>query len=241
MTTSLRGGLAAVGIPMLLGAVVLAGPAAGADTDPASEPAGRAPANPALVFARGEADTLRSNLQVAEALLGEAAAALLAALPPPPATVVLVPGSTEPAANLLTNVATAQLQAAGYAVHLDRVPAGTDGPAIEFRYRVEELRLDYPDTGRRLGLWKAWIGREVNLVLQATLVAADDGRIIASRRLVRGYRDRIPAEHLAAVESRAYPFTTATPQESGIARQFEEIVVLGALVGLVAIYFANTE
>ena len=133
------------------------------------------------------------------------------------------------------------LLAEGYRVHLDDRPAGTGPPVYEFRYRVDELSLTYPDTGRRLGLWKTWIARDLGLVLQGTVVAADDGQVLSSRRVVRSFQDRIPDEHLAAVESRAYPFTTSEPQESGLARQIEEIVVLGTLVGLVAIYFANTE
>jgi len=214
--------------------------AAPADADTAATMDGL-PAAPAVVFARGEADTLRSNLEVVEALVGSALGTALGGLPAPPAAVVLVPSSTEPADELVTRVATGHLLDRGYQVHVDDRPAGTELAVLEFRYRVDELALTYPDTGRRLGLWKTWIARDLGLVLQATLVDAGDGQVISSRRLVRSFQDRIPDEHLAAVESLAYPFTTASPQESGLARQLEEIVVLGTLVGLVAIYFANTE
>jgi hypothetical protein len=235
---------AAAPVALLAGAPLLAGSATAADAPPdtaGQAPAAAAPADPATVFARGEADTLRSNLAVAEALMSSAAAGALAELPPAPAAVVLVPASTEPAANLATRVITARLQDRGYTVHLDGRPAGTDGPVYEFRYRVDELALTYPDTGRRLGIWKTWIARDVGLVLQGTLVAAADGQVLSSQRVVRNFQDRIPDEHLAAVESPVYPFTAASPQESGLSRQLEEIVVLGTLVGLVAIYFANTE
>jgi hypothetical protein len=198
-------------------------------------------ADPALVFDRGDADTLRANVEIAEALLADAAREAIALLPPPPAVVVLIPATTEPAANLMINVATAQLQAARYTVHLETAAPGTEDPVYEFRYRVDELRLRYPDTGRRLGLWKTWVARDVTLAVQVTLVEAATGEILGSRRLVRGFQDRVPAGQLAAVESAAYPFTRATPQESGLAGKLEEIVVLGTLAGLIAIYFANTE
>jgi hypothetical protein len=43
------------------------------------------------------------------------------------------------------------------------------------------------------------------------------------------------------VESPTYEFTQAEPDPSKSSRRLEQVVVLGALVGLVAIYFANTE
>jgi len=48
-------------------------------------------------------------------------------------------------------------------------------------------------------------------------------------------------KYIDAVESTAYPFTQAAEQTSGSSRRLEQIVVLGALAGLVAVYFANTE
>ncbi|HOX26523.1 MAG TPA: hypothetical protein PLL30_08065 [Candidatus Krumholzibacteria bacterium] len=199
------------------------------------------PAAPAAVFAADAADTLRTNYRVAEALLGEAVLAVLDELPPPPAAVVLVPGDAEQPAALLTTVATHHLQRAGYAVHLDQAPAGTELRVVELRYRVEDLSLTYPVTGRRLGLWTSWIGRQMDLAVTFTVVDAADGRVLTSRRLVRGFQDRVPPRYLASVESDAYPFTTATTQPSTWSRRLEQVVVLGTLVGLVAIYFANTE
>jgi hypothetical protein len=192
-------------------------------------------------FATVDGDTLRTNLWVAEALLGVAVDELLAALPPPPAVVLLVPATTEAAANLLTSVATARLGRSGYQVHLDRVPAGTDQPVVELRYRVNSLELKYPETGRRLGIWKSWYARQMSVTAELTVVERQDGQILASRRVAHTYRDRVPEDYLTAIESPAYPFTRAAPQASGWTRRLEEIVVLGALAGLVVIYFANTE
>ena len=199
------------------------------------------PADPALAFSGDGPDTLRTNLWVAEALMGEATQSVLDQLPPPPAAIVLVPSDTEQPATLLTSVATHHLQGAGYSVHLDQAPAGTDQPVLELRFRVEDLALSYPAVGRRLGLWKSWVDRKMDLAVQITVVDRADGQILVSRRVARRFQGRIPAGYMDAVESDIYPFTRAEQQASGLSRSFEEIVVVGALAGLVAIYFANTE
>ena len=153
---------------------------------------------------------------------------------------VLVPASTEPAADLLTDVTFNLLQAAGYEVYLEQAPRGTEVPVYEFRYRVQDLQLAYPTSGRRMIFWKSWVGRQMDLALQITVVT-DDGQMLLSRRLVHGFRDRVPVKYMEAVESTTYPFTFAEEQSSGSSRRLEQIVVLGALAGLVAVYFANTE
>ena len=203
---------------------------------PAEQPPAAVPA-----FRAEGPDTLRTNLWVAEALLGSVVSDLLLDLPPPPARILLVPASTEPAANLLTSVATNMLQRAGHKVHLDKVPPGTEEPVIELRYRVEGLQLDYPATGRRLGLWKSWFSRRMAFTAQVTVVNRFDGQVLSSRRISRTFMDRVPYDHRAVIESSSYSFTQAQPQASGWTRRLEEIVVLGALAGLVAIYFANIE
>ncbi len=199
------------------------------------------PAAPDVVFAMDGPDTLRTNLALAEALMGEALGVMQAELPPPPAVVVLIPSSTEPAVRLMTTVATHQLQAAGYTVHADRAPGGTDVPVYELQYRVSNLSLAYPDNGRRFLFWQSWFDRELTFAGEMTLVKADNSEVISSRRIKRSFQDRIPAKYFDAVESPEYTFTQAEPQGGGWARRLEEIVVLGTLVALVAIYFANTE
>ncbi len=199
------------------------------------------PVMPAAVLADAPIDSIRTNLMVAEALLGDALAEVTSALPTAPTVVVLVPGSNEPAANLLTTVATHHLMAAGHTVHLDRAPVGTDGPVYELRYRVDRLDLAYPASGRRFMLWSGWVDRSVDLVVQFTLVDAADSQVITSRRVVRRFHDRVEADQVAALEAPLYPFTTAAVEGGGWTRRLEEIVVLGTLASLVAIYFANTE
>lgn len=199
------------------------------------------PAQPAAVLAPAGDDTVYSNLMVAEALLGDALDEMAMALPPAPAVVVLVPGSTEPAANLLTTVATHRLLAAGHNVHLDQAPAGTEGPVFELRYRVGQLALSYPDSGRRYLLWSGWVDRSMDLEVNFILVDAADNRVLESRRVVRRFQDRMESDQREALESPVYPFTVAEVEGGGWTRRLEEIAVLGALAGLVSVYFANTE
>ncbi|MBD3221763.1 hypothetical protein GF314_11035 [bacterium] len=199
------------------------------------------PIAPEAVLASTGEDTVRTNLMVAEAMLGDALAEVTAELPPGPVAVLLVPGSTEPAANLLTTVATHHLLAAGHRVHVDVIPPGTEGPVYELRYRVDDLALTYPDSGRRFVFWDSWVDRSMDLAVQFTLVDHADNQVVASRRVVRRFQDRVEAEQLAAVETRSYPFTMASVEGGGWSRRLEEIVVLGTLAGMVAIYFANTE
>lgn len=199
------------------------------------------PIAPEAVFAPAAADTLRTNLRVAEALLADALDEVTHALPLPPAAVLLVPFSSDADVNLLTTVATHHLLAAGHRVHVDQVPPGTEGPVYELRYRVDQLDLAYPDRGRRFLLWSSWVDRTMDAVVEFTLVDQSDSQVVASRRVVRRFQDRLPADQLAAVDQPLYPFTTARVEGGGWVRRLEEIVVLGTLAGLVAVYFANTE
>lgn len=216
---------------------------ASADTAPDAEAdADAAPVavTPVPLATAGD-DTVRTNLQVALALMDDALTEVMAALPDSPAAVVLVPGSSKAESDLLTNLATSRLKDAGYTVHLDVAPEGTDAPVLELRYRVEDLRLTYPRTGRRLLFFKSWVGRRMDLALQVTAVDRRDGQVLASRRVVTGYADRFPTDHLDAVQSPTYDFTQADLPASSTSRRLEQVVVLGALAGLAAIYFANTE
>lgn len=199
------------------------------------------------VFVRPEglavagADTIRTNLWIAEALMGETVAEAARHLPPPPLVVVLVPFDKEQKTNLLTTMATQNLSRAGYQVHLDQAPADSTRPYCEFRYQVVELGLGYPETGRKLGLWRDWVAREVSFTALYTIVETPGGRVLYNDRIRRDYLDRVPSDDLADCQSPAYAFTNADVQESGWQRRIEEIVVLGTLAGLVAIYFANTD
>lgn len=186
-------------------------------------------------------DTVRTNLWIAEALMGETVAAAMDHLPPPPLTVVLVPFDKEQRTNLLTTMITQRLGRAGYDVHLDQAPADSTTARCELSYQVLELQLGYPETGRTLGIWRNWVGREMAFTALYTIVETPGGRVLFNDRVRRAYQDRVPSDHLADCQSPAYAFTNAEVKESGWQRRIEEIVVLGTLAGLVAIYFQNTD
>jgi hypothetical protein len=185
------------------------------------------------------ADTIRTNLWIAEALMGETVTAAMRHLPPPPLSVELVPNDKEQKTALLTTMATQQLSRAGYQVHLDQAPADSTVRHCEFRYQVVELGVGYPEVGRRLGIWREWVAREMSFTALYTIVETPGGRVLFNDRVRRAYQDRISSDDLADCQSPAYGFTTAEVKESGWQRRIEEVVVFGALAGLVAIYFQN--
>jgi hypothetical protein len=66
------------------------------------------------------------------------------------------------------------------------------------------------------------------------------GRILADERVVKNFGDRLPASRVSELESQAYEFTEAAIEDGGISAVLEEVVVLGALAGMVVAYFATT-
>jgi hypothetical protein len=198
----------------------------------------------------GAVDTVRTNLWLARALVADILAEGVRALPPAPGAVVVRPLTRSPANTLLLSAAQDLLAARGDQIFLDerdvadktkaapapKAPAG----ATELRFSCEDLSLAYPAAGRRFGLWRQWVGRELSAAVVVTIIDRDTGRLLYDERLVRVYDDRVPAERFAGVRSGAYAFTDAPVPEGGWRRHAEEAVVLGSLIGLVALYFANT-
>jgi hypothetical protein len=122
--------------------------------------------------------------------------------------------------------------------------AGDAGTAIEsllLTYRVVDIALYYPDTGRRLGLWRQWVARDIELTVMVSLQELASGRLFLSDRYTRSFSDRVPDDDFEAVNSDIYPFTSGEPAQSGWKGRIEEIVVLGALAALVAVYRSNTQ
>jgi hypothetical protein len=223
---------------------LLAGPAAGQDSGP-SAAAGEEEAA-ALTGVTGlpdpaAPDTVRTNLWLAEALMGEIAGTAARSLPPAPAAVRLVAQRDDPRNDLFQPVAAQVLRAAGYDVYLAEAdPARQGAVDCVFGYSVQNIELVYPDVGRTLGIWRNWIEREMTVSVLVEISEEASGRLLFSQRLERRFSDRIADRDLDAVESDTFEFTTAEPSESGWQSRAEEIVVLGTLAGLVAIYFANT-
>ena len=228
------------------------------------------PARPGPVGlpAAAAADTVRTNLWLTEALMAEIVTVAAQALPAPPAPILLAPGDEGAATELFGSTAFTILADRGYRLFApqaaadslaavaaaDSAATGTPEPApagvgsaaaapevdAVFKYRVLGVDLAYPQVGRTLGIWKRWVDRRVLVTAMVEVTDARTGRILLSRKLERSFTDRLEAADLAAVDSPLYDFTSAQSAESGWHSRMEEIVVLGTLAGLVAVYFANT-
>jgi hypothetical protein len=189
------------------------------------------------------ADSLRTNLWLVEALMGEIVSEAAEALPPAPARVYLTGRSTDtdPAGKLMRVVAARVLKDRGYEL-LVSDPDSASGvrPDCAAWFSIDEVAVSYPDVGRTLGLWRRWVDRDVSVVVTAEVSETSSGRLLLSERLARRFSDRVTNDELAGVSSKLYPFTTATVKESGWQRRLEEFAVLGTLAGLIAVYFANT-
>ncbi len=191
------------------------------------------------------ADSLRTNLWLVEALMGEIVAEAVGALPPAPARVLLA-GRTAPtdlSGELLRIVSARVLKERGYEVLVaqpDSVRARSAAPDYTAELTATQVALTYPDVGRTLGLWRRWVDRELVVVVTAQITENSTGRLVLSERMARHFTDRVTNDEFPVVNSTLYPFTNAAPGESGWQRRLEEFAVLGTLAGLVAVYFANT-
>ncbi|MBE0564385.1 MAG: hypothetical protein IH621_00370 [Krumholzibacteria bacterium] len=198
-------------------------------------------AAPAGMPSAAAADTVRTNLWLTEALMAEIVSSAAAALPPPPAAVRLQARGEGQANDLFGATAARVLGGQGYELYIaaeDSVrQAAVDAV---FAYDVQGVELSYPEVGRTLGIWRSWIERDVAVSALVEVTDAASGRLLLKERLVRSFGDRVPDDAFGGVDSRLYPFTSAATGESGWQRRVEEFVVLGALAGLVAVYFANT-
>ncbi len=102
------------------------------------------------------------------------------------------------------------------------------------------MELSYPEVGRTLGIWQRWVERDVSVTASVDVSEADSGLLLFKDILERRFSDRVDHEDFDDVESELYDFTTADKAGSGWQNRIEEIVVLGTLVALIAVYFANT-
>ena len=198
-----------------------------------------------LPFAAGP-DTVRTNLWLTQALFADIVREAATVLPADSSRVALRPLVKHAAQPLFEPAAFAELTAAGHEVLLDETDVAATKPTsaveadYEFRYYIEDVDLSYPRVGRRFGLWRSWLDREFQAVVRVSVLETATGRLLLDKRMTRGYADRIPAGHLEAVDAATYGFTTADPAEGGLRSILEEVVVVGALTGLVAVYFANS-
>lgn len=187
------------------------------------------------------ADTVRTNLWLTEALMAEIVTAAARSLPAPPAAVRLVPGDEDAATELMGTVATRVLRGLGYEIFAAAADTATQAAVeLDWTHTVLAVDLVYPDVGRTLGIWRSWIERDLAVTALVEITEADSGRMLLNDRFVRSFGDRVPDDDFSAVNSGIYDFTSAETQESGWQGRIEAIVVVGALAGLIAIYFSNT-
>jgi len=186
-------------------------------------------------------DTVRTNLWLTEALMAEIVTATTAVLPPAPGAIRLAATRDDPRNVIFQTVAVEILAAPRYELYItDDEPARQAAVDYVYGFDVLDISLAYPDVGRTLGIWRRWVARELSVSVNVSISAESTGRIMLNERMVRQFGDRFDSDEFGAVDSDIYDFTTAETSESGWKSRAEEIVVLGTLVGLVAIYFANT-
>lgn len=188
------------------------------------------------------AGLLHSNLWLCESLMAEIAAVPLDGLAPAPAAVRLErKGKKHEGLDLFEQVAFELLDARGYEVYTDVVDTSRQA-AVDYvyRYEVKEVNFTYPAVGRTLGLWRQWVDRDVNILADLEMLEEGTGRVIYRGLVQRQFGDRIGSGDVEDVRSAAYSFTDPKPNESGWHRRLEELVVIGTLTGMVAVYFANT-
>ena len=186
-------------------------------------------------------DTIRTNLWLTKALMGEIVTTASATLPPAPATLLLVNKGGNEQDELFGGVATGILSEQGYELFVVAADSSVQAPVdYVFTYQVMGVELEYPEVGRTLGIWQRWVARDVAVTASVEISTSPVGRILFKDIVERRFGDRVDNDEFDDVESDLYDFTTAETSGSGWQNRMEEIVVLGTLVGLIAIYFANT-
>ncbi len=199
------------------------------------------------IFDVAAPDTVRTNLWVAQALLTDIIRHAVRTIPDDGGSVALRPQDKNEAAPLFQSLAHAVLLEKGHEVYLDESDTEDEEEAVvpgevdyELRFRFESVKLEYPAVGRKLGLWSRWVDRELAASVLVTVVETSTGRLLLDERLQRRFGDRIETKYMGLIEEPTYVFTSALTEKGGIHAILEELVVMGALTGLVAIYFANT-
>ncbi len=186
-------------------------------------------------------DSVRTNLWLCETLLEDVAGCAMEALEPPPGAVRVEAQGEVEGEEILGQIIFEMLDRAGYEVFTDVVDSSRQA-AVDYiyMYSVKEIDLSYPRVGRTLGLWPQWVDRDLSVSADIEIVEAGTGRVLFNDLVIRRFSDRVGASDLSEINSKLFSFTSAETSESGWRRRLEEIVVMGTLTGMVAVYFANT-
>ena len=186
-------------------------------------------------------DTVRTNLWLTEALMGEIVTSFARVLPSEPSGVLLVNLGGRDMDDIFGSVAVGILSDLGHQTFVVAGDSTVQDP-VDFicEYKVVGIELSYPEVGRTLGIWQRWIARDVSVTASIDVADADSGRLLFKDIVTRRFSDRVDNDDFDDVESQLYDFTTAETSGSGWKNRMEEIVVLGTLVALIAVYFSNT-
>jgi hypothetical protein len=173
--------------------------------------------------------------------MGEIVSVAAATLPPGPHALKLVDQGGSQGDELFGGVAAKVLREQGHGLFV----AGQDSTAVPdvdfvFGYRVIGVDLTYPEVGRTLGIWQRWVARDLEVSVSVEVAAASSGQLLFKDIVSRRFNDRVDNGDFDDVGSDLYEFTQAEKSGSGWKNRMEEIIVLGTLVGLIAVYFANT-
>ena len=188
-----------------------------------------------------EPDTVRTNLWLTEALMGEIVSHAASFIPSAPGSILLVAKRGDNKEDLFGSVAVGILSQSGYELYVAVDDSVEVGPVdYIFSYSVVGVDLTYPEVGRTLGIWQRWVGRELAVTTAVEISGSPGGQLLFKEILERKFSDRVDNDDFDNVESDLYDFTNAQKTGSGWQNRMEEIIVLGTLVALIAIYFANT-
>jgi hypothetical protein len=204
-------------------------------------------ANPSL--AKEVTVSSSSNLVEVRSLLFDITEDICSKIPVSKSSVVLKPSASHEANDLFIEALTQNLSLSGHTVLLDVQPAPGSQEDTEFitpvgeyliSFNMKEIILSYPEVGRKFGLWKQWIDRDLSVTVHSRILKVDTGVVLFDRLIITSIYDRIDAVNFEAIESNTYSFTNSEVSENGLRRVFEQVVVVGALSAMIAAYFSNT-
>ena len=137
-------------------------------------------------------DTIRTNLWLTEALMGEIVTSSAEVIPPEPAAVLLVNAGGRDMDDVFGTVATGILSERGHEIYVVAPDSLVQAPVdFVFEYKVVGVELSYPEVGRTLGLWQRWVARDVSVTAAVDLSRADTGRLLYKDIVTRTFSDRV--------------------------------------------------
>ncbi len=186
-------------------------------------------------------DTVPSNLWLTRSLMEDLVSQCAGVLGSQPRNILLDPAKADAGSELFQVALHRILEGQGH--HLFSAEGDTTvRPDVDvvWKFNVVGVQLAYPQVGRTLGIWRSWIAREVAVTVICSIIEVPSGRVLLDDQKQVRFNDRFAPDEFSRVDSPLYDFTTAEPVNGNWHDRLEDLVVLGTLAGLVAVYFANT-